>query len=385
MRIVMTGGGTGGHIYPALAIADKFVEKDPDTEVLYIGDPNCMESTIVPGAGYEFRGVPAEEVNRSNILKLAKTGVKNIAGIHEARKIISEFHPDAVIGTGGFVSFPVLVAGHSLGMKCYFHEQNAFPGLANKMLERYVSKAFLGFRSASGFFRHPEKHVVTGNPVRDAFFHADRKKAREKLGIAGDDFVILSFGGSLGAGTINDVMFDVMKQLNGEPRVTLLFGTGRSYFDKVMDRVREEDLDIHDNIVIKPYIDDMVTYLAACDLLVSRSGALTVAEACACGRASILVPSPNVTGNHQYYNAKEVADHGGAILIEEKDFSFDVMMRQTVRFLNERNEAVRMGKCAAKLAGQNACETIYSEIMKDFDMGEREVTEVDNKEDFDSE
>ena len=372
MRIVMTGGGTGGHIYPALAIADKFVEKDPETEVLYIGDPNCMESTIVPDAGYRFEGVPAEEVNRKHILKLVKTGIKNIAGIHESRKLIRDFGPDAVIGTGGFVSFPVLVAAHSLGIRCYFHEQNAFPGLANKMLEGYVSKAFLGFSSASGFFKHPEKHIVTGNPVRDAFFKADRKAAREKLGIPDEDFVILSFGGSLGAGAINDVMYDVMKQLNGEKKVRLLFGTGRSYYDKVKEKLKEEDLDVKDNIVIKPYIEDMVTYLAACDLLVSRSGALTVAEACACGRASVLVPSPNVTGNHQYYNAKEVQDAGGAVLIEEKDFDFDRMMKLVVEFLNDRERLVRMGNAAKAIAGGNACEEIYKGIMQDFDEGKQE-------------
>ena len=366
MRIVMTGGGTGGHIYPALAIANRFVKEDPETKVLYIGDSNCMESTIVPNAGYEFRGVPAEEVNRKNILKLFKTGVKNIEGIHQARKLMSEFRPDIVIGTGGFVSFPVIVAGHSLGAKCYFQEQNAFPGLANKMLERYASKVFLGFEAASCFFRQPEKHIVSGNPVRAEFFEADREKAREKLGISEDEFVILSFGGSLGAGKINDVIYDIMKQLNGEKRVRLFFGTGRAYYDKVMEKIGEEGLEIHDNILIKPYIEDMVTYLAASDLMVSRAGALTVAEACACGRASILVPSPNVTGNHQYYNAKEIADHGAAVLIEEKNFDFDIMMKQVVRFLNDREALQEMADNAKKIGDTDACGIIYKGIMDDL-------------------
>ena len=366
MRIVMTGGGTGGHIYPALAIANRFVKEDPDTKVLYIGDSNCMESTIVPNAGYEFRGVPAEEVNRKNILKLFKTGIKNIEGIHQAKKLMSEFRPDIVIGTGGFVSFPVIVAGHSLGARCYFQEQNAFPGLANKMLERYASKVFLGFEAASCFFRQPEKHIVSGNPVRAEFFEADREKAREQLGISEDEFVILSFGGSLGAGKINDVMYDIMKQINGEKRVRLFFGTGRAYYDKVMEKVEEEGLEIHDNTLIKPYIEDMVTYLAASDLMVSRAGALTVAEACACGRASVLIPSPNVTGNHQYYNAKEIADHGAAVLIEEKDFDFDIMMKQVVRFLNDREALQEMAGNAKKIGDTDACGIIYKGIMDDL-------------------
>lgn len=370
MRIVMTGGGTGGHIYPALAIADKFKEMDPENEVLYIGDGNCMESTIVPDHGYEFRPIPAEEVNRSNPLKLAKTAVKNVAGIHEAKKIMKEFRPDIVIGTGGFVSFPVLYAGQSLGAKVYFHEQNAFPGLANRMLEKYASKVFLGFGSATSFFKYPEKHIVTGNPVRKAFFQADRLEARGKLGLSQQAFVILSFGGSLGAGRINDVMYDVMKQLSGEEKdgkkIVLLFGTGKIYYDRIMERIEEEGLELDSNIVIKPYIDDMVSYLSAADLVISRSGALTCAEVCACGRASVLIPSPNVTGNHQYYNAKEVADAGGAVLIEEKDFTFDRMMELIVRFLNEPEVLDEMSQKAADFAGEDAAQTIYDEIMKDF-------------------
>ncbi len=370
MKIVMTGGGTGGHIYPALAIADKFKEMDPENEVLYIGDGNCMESTIVPSHGYEFRPIPAEEVNRSNPLKLAKTAVKNVAGIHESRQIMKAFHPDVVIGTGGFVSFPVLFAGHSLGAKCYFQEQNAFPGLANRMLEKYASKIFLGFASASSFFKQPEKHIVTGNPIRKDFFHADRIEARGKLGISQQAFVILSFGGSLGAGAINDVMYDVMKQLNGEEKagkkIILLFGTGKLYYDRIMKRIEDEDLELESNIVIKPYIEDMVTYLSAADLVISRSGALSCAETCACGRASILIPSPNVTGNHQYYNAKEVEDAGGAVLIEEKDLTFDKMMGLIVKYLNDPEALKVMSENAASIAGEDAAQTIYDEIMKDY-------------------
>ena len=370
MNIVMTGGGTGGHIYPALAIADKFMDMDPDNKVLYIGDGNCMESTIVPDHGYEFRAIPAEEVNRTNPLKLVKTAVKNVAGISEARKIMKEFRPDVVIGTGGFVSFPVIFAGQSLGAKCYFHEQNAFPGLANRTLEKYASKVFLGFGSASSFFKEPEKHIVTGNPVRKDFFEADKLEARAKLGISQQAFVILSFGGSLGAGKINDVMYDVMKQLNGEEKngkkIILLFGTGKIYYKGIIERIENEGLELESNIVIKPYIDDMVSYLSAADLVISRSGALTCAEVCACGRASVLVPSPNVTGNHQYYNAKEVADAGGAVLIEEKDFCFDRMMELIVKFLNDPEALEEMSQNAANFAGEDAAQTIYDEIMKDI-------------------
>lgn len=365
MNIVMTGGGTGGHIYPALAIADEFRRRDPDARILYIGDKNCMESQIVPAAGYEFKDVPAEEVNRKNVFKLVKTAYKNILGINAAKKIMKEFRPDAVIGTGGFVSFPVIYAGHKLGAKCYFHEQNAFPGLANRTLEKYVERVFLGFEAAGERFRQPEKHMVTGNPVRHEFYEVDRAKAREKLGIPEDSFVILSFGGSLGAKKINDVMYRVMKELIGE-KITLLFGTGKAYYDDIMKKVEEDGLELTDNIRIQPYIDDMVSFLGASDLVVSRSGALTLAETGVCGRASILIPSPNVTGNHQYHNAKVIADRGGAVLINEEDFDPDRMMRELSRMISDRSITEEMGEKARDMNKIDTTKVIYDAVTEDL-------------------
>jgi len=366
MKIVLTGGGTGGHIYPALAIADKFKEHYPDAEFLYIGDKNCMESTIVPAAGYEFKDVPAEEVNRRNVFKLAKTAYKNILGISKAKKIMRAFGADVVIGTGGFVSFPVIYAGHKIGAKCYLHEENAFPGLANRTLERYVNKLTLGFEAAKKFFKQPEKLVVTGNPVRSALLKIRKDEARKELGIDPDDFVILSFGGSLGADRINEVVYENMKELNGKKGFTLLFGTGRKYYDGVAARMKEEGFTPAENVRVKPYLEEMDLYLGAADLVICRSGAVTVAETGALGKASIFVPSPNVTGNHQYYNAKAVADRGGAVLIEEKDLTAALLSEQIRRFSEDREALREMGRKAKELAPGNVEETIMNVITGDI-------------------
>ncbi len=364
MRAVITGGGTGGHIYPAIAIADAIRSHDPDSEILYLGYQGGLERDIVPKAGYPIQFVPAMWIDRSNIFRIVKTAGVNLRGVHEAKKIMKKFRPDVVIGTGGYVCFPVIYAGHSLGARCYIHEQNAFPGVANKVLERYCRKVFLGFKEASAYFKEPEKHVVVGNPVRSAFFGAERRQARENLGIGQDDFVIFSFGGSQGAGRINEVVCELMKEMNGRAGETLIFGTGSRFYDDIVTKARSAGITEDSNIRIRSYIDDMPDCLAAADLVISRSGALSVAETCVVGRASILIPSPNVTGNHQYFNAKSVADQGGAVLMEEKELTAERLI-QTVRELRadpKRLEA--MGRAAFGAVPHDAAERVYSEIQE---------------------
>ena len=365
MRVIMTGGGTGGHIYPAVAIADTIRAHDPEAEILYLGSKGGLEVDIVPKAGYEIRFVPAMWIDRSNVMRIAETIHSNLTGIRTARKIMKEFRPDVVIGTGGYVCFPVIYAGHRYGARCYIHEQNAFPGVANKSLERFVRKVFLGFGEASEYFREPEKHVVVGNPVRASFAEADREKARERLEIPKEDFVVFSFGGSQGAERINDVVFELMKQVNGEKGVTLIFGTGSRYYDEVMEKAVRENAEPAGNVRVRSYIDDMPDHLAAADIVISRAGALSVAETCVCGRGSILIPSPNVTGNHQYFNAKSVADRGGAILIEEKDLTKDLLLREVVALKNDPERVREMGRIASDCVPHDAAERICSAIMED--------------------
>ncbi|MDD7019950.1 MAG: UDP-N-acetylglucosamine--N-acetylmuramyl-(pentapeptide) pyrophosphoryl-undecaprenol N-acetylglucosamine transferase, partial [Hornefia butyriciproducens] len=266
MRAIVTGGGTGGHIYPAIAIADAIKKREPDSQILYIGNEIGLEKDIVPGTGYPMEMVAAKWIDRSNALKIVDTGFTTLRGIRQSLRIMKRFRPEAVIGTGGYVCFPVLYAGHRYGARCFIHEQNAFPGMANKSLERFVDKVFLGFPEASDYFHEPEKHVVTGNPVRDSFFRVGRKEARDRLKIGEDQFAVFSFGGSQGAERINEVVFELMKTFQGNPGKVLIFGTGSQYYDEICEEIRKQGIETGQNIRVCSYIRDMPDYLAAADL-----------------------------------------------------------------------------------------------------------------------
>jgi len=362
MRVIVTGGGTGGHIYPAIAIADKIREMEPDSEILYVGNEVGLEKEIVPKTGYPFEMVTAMWLDRSNLLKIFRTGWGVLKGTSEARKIMKRFKPDAVIGTGGYVCVPVLLAGKQYGAHTYLHEQNAYPGMANKFLEKTVKHVFLGFSDAAKYFKEPEKLVYAGNPVRKSFFELTRKEAREKLGLPQDAFIVLSFGGSLGAEKINDVAFDLMEAVNGKDDVILVFGTGKWYYEATLKKADEKGIEIKKNILVKDYLDPMDQYLAACDLVISRSGALSVAETTVCGKASIMIPSPNVTGNHQYYNAKAVADRGGALLIEEKNLTSEMVIEEVLKLKNHPQLLAEMSRASRASAPDDALDIIYSKI-----------------------
>ena len=365
MRAIVTGGGSGGHIYPAVAIADKIKEKEPDSEILYVGNSIGLEKDIIPGTGYPMELVSAKWLDRRNIFKIFDTGFSTLKGIHQAYRIMKRFKPDVVIGTGGFVCVPVMYAGHKFGARCYLHEQNAFPGVANKALEKFARKVFLGFPEAGKYFREPEKHVSVGNPVRKRFYDIETKTAREKLDIPEDDFVVFSFGGSQGAEKINEVAFALMEAVNGHRGVTFIFGTGKQYYEQILDKAKEKKIEIQPNIRIKSYINDMQNYLGAADLIISRAGSLSVAETTVCGKASILIPSPNVTGNHQYFNAKSVADRGGAVLIEEKDLTADSLISEVMKLRNNPDMLKKMSKASRECAPTAATERIYTEIKED--------------------
>lgn len=364
MKCIVTGGGSGGHIYPAIAIADKIKERDPDAQILYIGNDIGLEKDIVPGTGYDMELVSAKWLDRRNLLKIFDTGFSTLRGIHQALRIMKKFKPDVVIGTGGFVCVPVMYAGHKYGARCYLHEQNAYPGVANKTLEKFATKVFLGFPEASHFFKEPEKHVNVGNPVRKRFYDLDPAEAKRNLNIPASDFVVFSFGGSQGAEKINEVGFDLMEAINGHQDMTFIFGTGSQYYDDILKKAKEKGIVINSNIRVKSYINDMENYLGASDLIISRAGALSVAETTVCGKASILIPSPNVTGNHQYFNAKSVADKGGAVLIEEKDLTSEGLIEEVMKLRNNKEMMSAMSKASKGCAPLSATDMIYEEIIK---------------------
>jgi UDP-N-acetylglucosamine--N-acetylmuramyl-(pentapeptide) pyrophosphoryl-undecaprenol N-acetylglucosamine transferase len=365
MKVVLTGGCTGGHIYPALAIGDKFREKIPDCEVIYLGHDQGLERYIVPKHGYELKFVRSKWVDRSNAAKLLDTFVSNEVGRRQAMKIMKDFKPDVVMSTGSFVSVPVVLAAHRLGINIYIHEQNAYPGMANKFLSRYARKVFLGFGGASKYF-DSSKTVYTGNPVRSEFGTKDRKESRRMLGIPEDDFVILTFGGSLGADKMNEVGKAVVKRYGGREHVTVLFGTGKDYYDGVIADLEKQGLASFDNVKITPYISRMADTLAASSIVISRSGALSTAEIMMSSRPAIFIPSPNVTGDHQYYNAKSVVENGGAIIVNEDEESADRVVNALEELIADPALIADMEEGSFRGAPVRATDIIFDTIMEDL-------------------
>ena len=345
MKVIMTGGGTGGHIYPAIAIADEIKSRHPDAEIIFVGTERGMEKDIVPKAGYPVKFITVSGLNRKNPIKLIKTLKDLNHGLHEAKQIIKEFKPDLVIGTGGYVCGPVMKTAAGMGIKTYIHEQNAFPGLTNKLLSRGAERVFVAFDDAKKYFKTKKEPVTVGNPVRHAFTEVDRQAARESLGVKEDEFMVLSFGGSLGAQRINDEMTVAAERLRDRVGLRIFFVTGKRYYNSIMENADKTNA----RVTYLQYIDDMPKYLNACDLAITRSGALTVSEITACGRASVMIPSPYVTNNHQYYNAKVVADRGGAILIEEKDLTNGEVADEIEQLMNDRQILEKMEKASAAL------------------------------------
>lgn len=362
MKVIMTGGGTGGHIYPAIAIAEKIKEQNENAEILFVGTEKGLEKDLVPKNGYPIKFITVSGFNRKKLLKNVKVIKEVLKGSQEARRIIKEFKPDVVIGTGGYVCGPVVRAAHKLGVKTYIHEQNAYPGLTNKMLEKYVENVFISFDEAKAYFKNEKKLVVSGNPVRKAFFQVEKSAAKEKLGENQDDFMVLCFGGSRGARKINEVMLDVVESLNGVENVSLHFVTGSIYYNNILEKLKERGFENKGNIYIKQYIDNMQDYLGAADLVISRSGALTVSEITVCGKASVLIPSPNVTGNHQYHNAKAIADKGGAIILEEKDLTSEKLMAAVSDLKNNPTKLAEMEAASKACAPKDATQIIYDNL-----------------------
>ena len=364
MRVIMTGGGTGGHIYPAIAIADKIKEMRPDAEIIFAGTKKGLEHTLVPKNGYDISYITVSGFDRKNLLRNVKTLSDLAKGMKESKELIKEFKPDVVIGTGGYVCGPVVKTAAKMGVRTFVHEQNAFPGVTNKMLEPYVEKVFLGFEEAGKYFKHKEKHITVGNPVRKSFFTKTKEEARRTLGIGEDEFVVLSFGGSRGAGRINRSIMSVMDKIASEKDTRLFFGTGELYYDSIIHELEEKGITPGDNIKIMRYIDDMDNHLMASDVVISRSGALSVAEIAVCGKCAVFIPSPNVTGNHQYYNAKAIEDEGGAFLIEEKDLDDDLLAEKILWLKNNEDELKKMGENSRKCAFTDSAEIIYNHIFR---------------------
>lgn len=365
MRIVLTGGATGGHIYPALAIGDALRARDPECEIIYIASGRPLEKSIIPDHGYELYEVETAPLDRRSLSKAALTAAKTLRGRQQARKIMKRFRPDIVVSTGSYVSVPVVLAGKSLGASVYLHEQNGFPGVSNRLMSRFATKVFLGFDTAREYFADKDKVMYSGNPVRSEFSGRSRSEDRRTLGIPEDDFVIMVFGGSLGSETTNTAGEEIARKYAGKEGYTVIWGTGSMYYDEITARLESEGF-APENVRISAFIKNMPEVLSAANISVSRSGALSTAETTMEGRAAIFIPSPNVTADHQYYNAKAVADAGGAFIVRENENTVRDVMRIIGSLDNDREQIVRMEAASRSVAPVQATDIICDTIMETY-------------------
>lgn len=369
MKVLIAAGGTAGHINPALAIAGALKAADPAAEIHFAGRKEGMEYGLVTKAGYPFhhieitgfqRRISVENIKRNAVTlwNLALSGPK-------AKAMMKEVKPDLVIGCGGYVSGPVVRCAAKMGIKTAIHEQNAFPGVTNKLLAPDVDVVFAAVPAAVDKLGAPDKTIVVGNPVRPAVRAAAKKRVenRARLG-AGGRTVILSFGGSLGARRVNETVAGLCAwEQKTNQKVLHLHATGQYGVKLFADLAKEKGFAYGEKLVVKEYIDNMPELLAAADLVISRAGALTLAELTAAGRAAVLIPSPNVAENHQYFNALELEKAGAAVVIEEKDLT-DAKLIETVKgLLADPIKLDAMGAAARTLAVDDSLDRITKRLM----------------------
>ena len=367
-RVIFTCGGTAGHVNPAIAVAQLMAEKNPQIKILFVGAERGLEKDLIPKAGYEFRTVHISSFHRS--LKPAEIK-HNLVSLYnmvrspaEARAILKEFRPDAVIGTGGYASYPTVKAAAKMGIPTAVHESNAVPGLTTELLEPYAGRIMVGFESCRQHYKHPEKVAVTGTPVREDFFTLTKEAAKEKLGVNDGRPLIVSFWGSLGASGMNAQMADMLALEAGKEPFHHIHGAGKSGYAAVLKALAEKGVDLkdHPSLQVREYIYDMAPVMRAADLVICRAGASTVSELTALGVPAIMVPSPYVTNNHQEKNARALEAGGGAEVLLEKDASGQALFQSAARLLREDERRTAMGAAMAALGVRDAAARIYDTV-----------------------
>lgn len=358
MKFVVTGGGTGGHIYPALAIA-RGIKDRFGAEVFYIGGSRGLESEIVPREGLPFEAIRLEGFRRrlspANIMVAWRAAI----GVGKARRLLRTIGPAAVIGTGGYVCGPVVLAAASLGIPAMLHEQNALPGITNKILSRFSRYVTLTFEEAGRYFPAGAGLRTTGLPVRKEIFGADRELAREKLNVPRDTLLVLSFGGSQGARSLNNAVIPVLRRFAGHPGIWFIHVTGPANYDRFLAELKSSiNLPDQGNITITSYMHDMPSALAAADLAICRAGAATCAELTAVGLPAILIPYPYAAENHQEYNARALEKKGAAIVIRDRELTGEALVSQLERLTGNRGRLAEMAGASRGMGRPRALDDI---------------------------
>ena len=363
MKVLLSGGGTGGHVYPAIAIANKIKEENPDCEILFVGTEKGIESEIVPKYGYELKTVTVQGFRRKIDFENVKRVFKLCKGLEQSRRIVKKFKPDIVIGTGGYVSGPVLFNSALNKTITIVHEQNSFPGVTNKILSKMVTRVLTSFEDSHERFPEEsrDKLVLTGNPVRKEILQARKSISRKKLGISEDKKMILCYGGSGGSKEINEAMLLVIKNMVKED-IAFIFATGKVYYDEFIESLGEVSLKPYQRVI--PYLDNMADGLAASDIVIGSAGAISLAEITALGKPSIIIPKAYTAENHQEYNAKSIESQGAGIAILEKDLTPERLNEVVFKLLGDRELLIDMSSSSKSIGKPQAIDLIYNEIIK---------------------
>lgn len=359
MRILLSGGGTGGHIYPALALMRRIKAIHPDAEFLYVGTERGLESTIVPKAGVAFRSVEIQGLRRSLSLENLKTLYLMLTSVQKSKKIIKEFNPDVVLGTGGYVCAPVLFAASRLGIPTIIHEQNSVAGVTNKFLARFVDRIAICFEDVrNDFAKYSRKVVYTGNPRAQEVVASTEQASLTEYGLDDNLPTVLVFGGSRGAEKINQSMVEAAAAFSGKAWQAILV-TGERHFDKIQKQITSQIPDV-ENVKVVPYVDNMPALFRKVAVVICRSGATTLTELTALGIPSVLIPSPYVTANHQLKNAESLAKNGAAMIIEETELSGERLFDAIEELLSDAAKREKMSVRAIELGVPDAADRLFS-------------------------
>lgn len=367
MKVIIAAAGTGGHINPGIAIANKIKKEDKNSQIIFIGTTRGLENDLVPRAGYELKTIEAYGILRKISIKNLKNIFKTIGGYKTAKKIVKDFKPDVVIGTGGYICGPVITAASKYNIPTYLHESNAFPGIAVKMLSKKVNKVFVGFEDAKKKLPNAKKVITTGTPTKlkrieltDVAKDAIKQKEGLKLNLP----IVLVFGGSQGAKSINNVLIDIIKKKLNK-NFQIMWAPGPVQYDVIKIELEKSEINIEkiENVKIVPYIYNMEEIMNISDVIVARSGAMTITEIAIVGKPAIFIPYPLATENHQEYNAKVLERVGAAKIILDKNLNSSILIEELEKIINNKENMLQMGNNATKIAIQNVEDKIYNEII----------------------
>ncbi|MBQ8999277.1 MAG: undecaprenyldiphospho-muramoylpentapeptide beta-N-acetylglucosaminyltransferase [Clostridium sp.] len=364
MRILLSGGGTGGHVYPAIAIANEMKKRYPNAEILFAGTSTGIESEIVPQNGYDIKTITVQGFKRKIDLDNVKRCAKLVKGLNDAKKIVKEFKPDVVIGTGGYVSGPVLLcASKNKDVVTVVHEQNAFPGVTNKILSKKVTRVITCFEDAKDKFPDKARKKITliGNPVREELLLTNKIDARNNIKVPQDKKMVLIYGGSGGFKKINDAMLDTIKDMV-EKDIAFVYATGKRFYDSFMEELNKQNLKLKEYQRVVPYLNDMANVLSASDMVIGSAGATSISEITALGKPSIIIPKAYTAENHQEFNAKSVENSGAGICILENELSYEKLSKELFNILMNEELLNKMSKNSLAIGKPNAVNEICDSI-----------------------